>query len=402
MSFFFLTFIFHIKIIINIHINMESIIKTLYTMVAYRNIFASKVLQLWASYLTNINLEENDIVSYNQSEIDYDAINECKNLGYIFENNSPRSTGVVATVFFAYKILNDNTKKWAAIKIKKKGIEEKIKTSIYYIDLISRFMPDYVLCLYNELKHSVQIQTNLELEANELMIWKEKMKNNNSIHIPDVYDHTKNWIAMELIDGLTLRDIIDFASESFIIESAKRCIKFSTDCVINGIYHGDLHVGNIMFSKNYVHIYDVGITYHFNEYKSKKIALIYCRFIELILTGDYTILDEDEIGEIVELFVIDNQHTKKELGKLCIELMIKVSKSCNNLENLYNVSMSDQLNIMVKNITDKLHLTNEARQIMLVWTMQSGLLSVLANNRENKLSKYIADEYSILVDYCFD
>ena len=43
-------------------------------------------------------------------------------------------------------------------------------------------MPNAVMCLYNELKHSVLIQTDLQLEASELYNWKNAMDYNKNIH----------------------------------------------------------------------------------------------------------------------------------------------------------------------------------------------------------------------------
>jgi len=382
---------------------METIIKTIFKTVSYRNIFASKILQLWCSYVTNIEFKDCSIIPFNSSEIDKEAIQECVDAGFIFESVEPKHGGVVAFVYFAYRI-EEGYKKWYAIKIKKIGIETKIKSSINFFNFISPVMPNAVLCLYNELKHSVLTQTDLQLEALELYNWKTVMQNNKNLHIPEVIQQGKNWFAMERIDGLTVYEISKYMDNNYKIECAKQLIHYYISCVINGIYHGDLHAGNILFSKENdnpkIHIFDVGITYHIDKEKSKKIAIIYCRLIELILTGIYDILDYEEIGEIIEHFVDDNQHSsREELGKLCAELLINISKSCASVNSIYNSAVSNTTINNINSITDKINLTDKARQVLISWTMGSGVISLLVDGNEVEISKCIIEEYERLVDF---
>ena len=180
---------------------------------------------------------------------------------------------------------------------------------------------------------------------------------------------------------------------------------YYVSCVISGIYHGDLHAGNILFSKvngvPKIHVFDVGITYHIDDQKSKKIALIYCRLIELILTGIIEILDYEEIGEAIEHFVDANEHSGREkLGELCAGLMINIAGSCSTVNKLYNSAVSSSTADAITAITDKLNLTATARQVLISWTMGSGVLTLLVNGNEKEISKCIVDEYVRLSTFC--
>jgi predicted unusual protein kinase regulating ubiquinone biosynthesis (AarF/ABC1/UbiB family) len=124
----------------------------------------------------------------------------------------------------------------------------------------------------------IRNQTDFLKEIENMDRIRETCKNLKYVNIPSAnIDITKEYndiIVMNFIEGVHINKINKEDNEFF----AKLVIKFAiVTCLINGISHGDLHSGNILFIKDIndvkypykIGIIDFGIIYEFdNMYKN--------------------------------------------------------------------------------------------------------------------------------------
>ncbi len=310
------------------------------------NIFYTKLIQ-WISD-NHVNDEEisnyikvfTNNVEYNHTDIDYKTLLE---LNLIANNNGdklavtdlkPINSGTISLVFKG--LLND---KPVVIKLLRKNIESKIKEAInlfIFIGNITHYLNKFKI-IHNNLNlhkiisqnvNSLLEQTNFKIEIDNLNMFYNSYKNNNSILIPKVYKYfTENndkLIVMDYIEGRHINDLD-------INERDAYCDVYLKSYMLNnfkhGIVHGDLHPGNILFLENNMIGYiDFGIVYKINVDQQN---FLY-KFINNFIDGKYNELIDD-------LFDIDTIH-----------LYFNINDK-NNIEDRIATAKNDILHIINKN-----------------------------------------------------
>lgn len=200
-----------------------------------------------------------DNAPFTKDDIDYDTLTEIS-LEYdiVFKNgfDNPINSGMISLVYMCK--YNNNTHD-IIIKITRKNIDQKLEEGIdnllFFINLLK------ILPFFNNYKISETIQNNINVIKEQTNFGKEianiqRMKNNcknlDYIKIPVVYDNINNdypnIIAMEHIVGKKFNEL----DEEDYFDFAKQVIKFGVvTSFIHGFSHGDFHVGNILFIKDY-------------------------------------------------------------------------------------------------------------------------------------------------------
>lgn len=235
-----------------------------------------------------------DNAPYYEEDIDWNTVYDITSKYNLnSENAYPINSGMVSVVFKFPVIKEDNKLpiEYKILKLKRKNIDYELDEAIerlkFIVSIIS-FIPWAntleIPLLFNRNVNILKEQLNFKREVSNIIEMKESCKNNNFIKVPEVYEEItenhNNAILMEYIDGTSIHKV---EPEDYNIY-AKLVIKFSfITFICNGIFHGDLHSGNILFIKNnensllpkyQLGIIDLGIIMRVNEQCKSGIANI--------------------------------------------------------------------------------------------------------------------------------
>jgi predicted unusual protein kinase regulating ubiquinone biosynthesis (AarF/ABC1/UbiB family) len=205
-------------------------------------------------------IKYSDSVPYTDDDIDwktfYDIIDKY-NLYVDHNNEYPINSGMISLVFKLYKINNDNNEVFI-LKMKRRNIDNKLNDAIerlkFFVDLLS-YIPWFntldIPLLFNKNIAILKEQLDFQKEIDNTNEMRNVCKINNFIKIPIIYEEVNkefpNAIMMEYIDGKH----ISYVDKSDYYEFAKLVLKYGFITVgCHGIFHGDLHAGNILFIKN--------------------------------------------------------------------------------------------------------------------------------------------------------
>ena len=301
------------------------------------NIFYLKLLQGLSNNIYNLNpeLEEYfekyaDNVEFSEEDIDKDALNCILNLSNttsefkptsISEINNDDNKNLIVDNSSNYKetIKDDDVKleerliidttpiksgiisivfkgtigdKKVIVKIKRKNILNKLNEGLNNMEFIIKFF-NYIpkikhLNLYNVFKENKELlieQTNFLNEVNNIKLFNDKFKKIDYIVIPNVYDTytrlNENIIVMDYIEG----DHINRIKTEHKDEYALKFSKFGLKCILfDGIFHGDLHPGNILFMRENnilkLGIIDYGIIGKLDDYVKEHFLSFFSNIFE--------------------------------------------------------------------------------------------------------------------------
>ena len=225
------------------------------------NIFYTKIAQTvstsssFCDKLTSFT----DNVPYNDGEVDWKCLDELqKNAGIeIKKPYIPIKSGTISLIFNGTHI-KDN--KNVIIKIQRIGIHDFIEKSVSNMSCILTLLYWLPWCFYlnindifNENKESMMQQLSFKTEVENIMRFYSKWNKPklDYIKIPYVYEEVTsmypNVIVMERLFGTTLDAVCNTDRDVY----ANILARFNTKSFFtDGIYHGDLHPGNILFIKN--------------------------------------------------------------------------------------------------------------------------------------------------------
>ena len=209
--------------------------------------------------------------------------------------DQPMNSGMISLV---YRVKDRNDKQFI-LKIKRKGIDSKLKHAIddiiNFIDIIS-FLP--FIKRFN-IQSSVEKSTDMILsqldfacEVSNIITFNNNCKNLDYITIPQVNDEITvkypNVILMEFIEGSPINKIDKCDYKYF----APLVVKFGlVTSFFHGISHGDLHMGNILFIKKddkyKIGILDFGIVYKLDS-KLKEVVFK--------IINDYNRMEPEEMA----------------------------------------------------------------------------------------------------------
>lgn len=318
-------------------------VKNLADKLIARNIFYVKAFQS-VSANTNI-LEERsahylnsfaDNVSYTDSEIDYTTIDILKESGIAFDKETPANAGMVSLVYTGTLPTGERV----AIKILRKGVEEQLNlcieqmsTLVWLLATLPSLRRLNIEDMFNENKTLMLQQVNYFNEVENINTLRSLNANIDYIKIPSVFDSytQSNVIVMDLLEGRKLAGLDKDERDNYSYTMAL----FGIKCLLfDGVYHGDLHQGNILFmgtkENPVLGILDMGImgTLSRDEQNS------FYQFFHSLVQRDYTDAAEaivNALAEPAELVATLPEHDMQMLVQRLEELakdMIEVSKEC--------------------------------------------------------------------------
>jgi len=239
----------------------DTYVNNLIHRLAKENILCVKVFQN-ASMLNNFLTDEQqnsllqyiDNVPYNKEDIDYDTLWRLQNDDKIAIEPVPINAGMIALVFKGKLPTGEDV----IIKMKRLNIDAVLKRDIqkvtFAINLLS-FLPAFkrmdLKNIFDMNVKSIEDQINFskEIKYNELMY--NAFRNIDYIDIPDIhYNYVESYpnvIVMEYLDGIKLHEIEKEDTDMYSQQFAKFTMK---SLLFDGVFHGDLHAGNVLFMKN--------------------------------------------------------------------------------------------------------------------------------------------------------
>jgi predicted unusual protein kinase regulating ubiquinone biosynthesis (AarF/ABC1/UbiB family) len=231
-----------------------------------------------------------DQVPYTQEDVDLTFIDQFEDKDLHITNITPINSGIIALVYDGmYK------EQRVVIKVIKKNIIFQLKNAMddvdficwlfSYIPYIKTFKLDK---LYKNNREIIMNQVDFKLEMENLRAYKTMNKNIDYLDSPEVYEEftniNPNILVMEYVDGIKYKDIKDEDKDGFAELMGR--IAFMT-IVFHRMGHGDLHAGNILFSKNgpkRIILIDFGIVCKITKGEQQS---LYEFFKEIYINKDY-------------------------------------------------------------------------------------------------------------------
>jgi ubiquinone biosynthesis protein len=252
-----------------------------------------------------------------------------------------------ASISCVYKAIYKG--KEVAVKVQRPNIKKQIYTDIQILydiaELVERFIKESEIYqpvkIVREFEKSIKKELNFLIEAKNIEIMKERLKNIEKLYIPDVYKEisTEKILVTEFIDGIKINKVDQWSK--FV--NKEDVLKTGADIILKqifnaGFFHGDPHPGNIfVMNDGKIAFIDFGIVGHIDVEKKYYILNLLSSILKgntekiilnLKLMGsisDKTDIDElkEELEDLIEIYR-DMPVKKIKIGELigsCFEIM---------------------------------------------------------------------------------
>ncbi|XBW36452.1 hypothetical protein QEN19_002030 [Hanseniaspora menglaensis] len=229
---------------------------------------------------------------YGQVLIDRDNSNESNT-----EDGSKMllGSGAVGQVY----TLNNNT---MAIKVIHPKVRDYISRDLaimkFFGNLLNKIPNWEWLSIPEEVEQfSVFLKTQLDfrIESCNMIKFRDLFSDNNQVYFPNIYSSGKDYIVEELVDGVSLSDLLDLKQNLMQKKGYERVQFYFNDIsnifvqsfldmlILKNFIHADLHPGNIIVSldkkneefKKLVEAEEVDVESFENIFKNEKILLNY-------------------------------------------------------------------------------------------------------------------------------
>lgn len=349
-----------------------NLIKNICIKLSKENMFYVKFFQAISTNNNFLNkelieflLNYTDNVPFDKKQLDYGFYHNVGIVKRIYPNlnideNSLKviNSGLIAVVFKGKMHDKD-----VIIKVIKKNIKEEMRISIRRIEfLISIFhrlpflKPLNIVEIFSENKQIMLDQVNFINEVKNIKLFQERFKNVNNIIIPNAYEqftyYDNNMIVMDYIDGKKINELHDDDKDEYCLQLAK----FGAKCILyDGIYHGDMHPGNILFLQDNhekkLGILDFGIVGKITREEQNSFYL----FFSKLLANDFRnasviildMLSEPSFDKNMVLTNSDRENLINKMEKICEHaLLIKRNFDASDISEInkllykYNLKLS--------------------------------------------------------------
>lgn len=251
------------------------------------NVVFTKVFQSLAVKYMAFDMDVNQ-TPYTADELDYPSI---KGLGPLTVIGS----GMVSIVFEG--LLDGET---VVVKTKRKGITSKVHEGIRQ----AKFIAWVADCLFKttigevveEVDTMIMTQLCYLTEAKHQELFHAAFEYNDLIVIPKVRAATDTYIVMDKLTGTPL---LPSQKELY----AKLLVTVQTKSIIcDGIFHADIHLGNVVFMDGRLGILDFGLVYPLSRQEQNMVIA----FMECIVQKKYTEFARIVCGLLVAESVIND------------------------------------------------------------------------------------------------
>lgn len=184
-----------------------------------------------------------------------------------------------------------------AVKVKHPGVEEKIFNDLKLLRQMSRvirFLPQTSVWnpieVVDELKAALDLELNFQHEAENIRQFRDLCQDVKYIAIPALYPDcsSRDVLVMEYIDGIKVYDTVALSDAGYDLEeiTAKIIYNFAFQVFEHGVFHADLHPGNILISVNKIAYLDFGLVGRLND----KLRHHFNQLLVAIVEGDLDLM----------------------------------------------------------------------------------------------------------------
>lgn len=356
--------------------------------------------------MNNELLKYTDSAPYTDEDIDEDLLGEIIKKYHLAPENDvlPSKSGMISLVYKMKTAENEEI----IIKVKRKNInarlDDAIEKLVFFISVLSLIPQFNVLDISSVIKKNIALlreQLDFEEEVKNTLEMQENCKNLKYIKIPNVYqDVTTEFpdaIMMEYIKGIHIAKLNDKDYDQY----AKLVMKYGFVSIINNsVTHGDLHSGNIIFTKNseghpVLGLIDFGIVTRINEETTKTfLEVVSGAFSEPSRTLAEKILNN--VIEPSELFkyLLPETHKDRlyETASKIIEETIHNSKEANQIK-IYEFIQKFNEYIMSNDLEKYgLHVSDDFVKLQMALAMSQGVSLCLCKNDFIPLANEVLNE----------
>ncbi len=246
-------------------------------------------------------------------------------MGTVFESfeEQPLAAASIAQVHGA--ILQSGER--VAVKVQRPGIDRVVQNDISILrglaELLERYVPETRLFnprgMVEEFFYSMQQELDFHVESNNIRKIKKNLEDLKNIRIPTVYSQwcTGKVLILERIEGIRVSDreaiLAANINPSDLVESG--CDAFFHMVLEDGIFHGDLHAGNLFAQPGgAIGIVDFGIVGRLSK-----------RIKESVTTMFIAIMDEDYESLASEYVYLSQSTGETDINLLQKDLMDLIS-----------------------------------------------------------------------------
>jgi len=228
-------------------------VKIIQALAGATDLFSDKVQDYLCEYSDNVPYNEADI---NRQELmeKLDRVAE-RNMCQITNLSSmPIHSGTVSLVYSA--LLNNKTPVVVKV-IRPRGREQMVEAidELLILVKILSFIPSIRIFRFDRIleenRSTLMRQFSTYTELNNLLFYASATKDNDFVKIPFAYEKftlaSDDILVMEYLEGKRVEEIEDKDKEEFGYILAKQAVN---SIMNSGLYHGDLHRGNILFREN--------------------------------------------------------------------------------------------------------------------------------------------------------
>lgn len=234
-------------------------VKIIQALAGATDLFSDKVHDYLCEYSDNVPYNEDDI----QREVlqeKLDRVSERYKYKITNLSSAPIHSGAVSIVYSA--LINDTTPVVVKV-IRPKGKEQMVEAINELLTLVKilSFIPAIRIFRFDRIleenRSTLMRQFSTYTEFNNILFYASATKENESVKVPYVYEKftidydgardCDDILVMEYLEGMRVEEIEDKDKEEYGYILAKQAVN---SIMNHGIYHGDLHRGNILFRKN--------------------------------------------------------------------------------------------------------------------------------------------------------
>ena len=186
---------------------------------------------------------------------------------------NPIGAASIAQVYRA--VLKDGSK--VVLKVQRPGIVDVIKNDVgvlYFLaEQLAAFVPEAAIFnpvgIVDEFFKTLELETNFNVEANNIKRFQQNFRDDPTIKIPHVYlQHSgPKVLVLEALDGIALSQPSALTQPGLNLDAVMRagvhC--YFRQVFVHGLFHGDLHAGNLfVMPDSTVGLIDFGIVGRLN------------------------------------------------------------------------------------------------------------------------------------------
>lgn len=275
----------------------------------------------------------------------------------------PVHSGTVSLVYEGLmkdqKNINDDGTQVVMIKYVRNGIKEKMIKAVedteYLIKILNMIPSVRAFNLSWVLKENRKLlleQTSMRVEMNnmnDLLSKTQGKKERDYVKIPKPYDvyteNNDNVLVMEKIEGKRIEDVSCEDKEAYGLMIARNTVD---TIMIDGLYHGDLHRGNVLFLENngvkQIGLLDFGIIGRLSECERLTISSF---FISLGMKR-YDDVINNLLGSYANKESIDRMD-KKKYEDMITDLVDIAETACVSRDGFGSRELTQINNLVVKN-----------------------------------------------------